>query len=295
MDHLSLEFLRAFSSIVELDGFSKAADKVGRTQSAISMQIKRLEEAIGQKLFEKKGKKHILTNHGEILLSYARKMLELNDEAFVTLKETKLKGTIRIGIHLDLAETNLPRLICQFAKAYPEVLIDLAIDSSDVLFKKMAARKLEIAIYIAKDPFPDFKSAKLKSLPLKWLYAPEFSGCPNKSLLPLVVLGPNCKMRQQASLALNEAGLPWRIAFVSSSLSVNFNAVKSGVGITVRTPIGLPPFIKPVPASAGLPELPDVNIFLTSATEKDNRLISSLKEFVLDAMKEKKPTLAALV
>ena len=143
MEHLNLEALRTFISIVDLNGFNKAADKVNRSQSAVSMQMKKLEEVTGRSLFEKRGKKHVLTNQGEILLSYARKILDMNDEAFLALKETKLKGKVRIGIQVDFAETLLPKTLFAFTKTYPEVLIDLKIDTSDILQQHLIAAKLD--------------------------------------------------------------------------------------------------------------------------------------------------------
>jgi DNA-binding transcriptional LysR family regulator len=287
MNHLNLEALRTFTSIIDLNGFNKAAEKVNRSQSAISMQMKKLEELTGKPIFEKRGKKHLLTNHGEILLSYAKKLLDLNDEAFVALREIRLRGDIKIGIHVDLASSPLPNSLFKFTKAYPEVLIDLKMDTSDALEEQLLNGKLDIAIYLAQDKNPKLSSLDLGIFKLKWIYAPDSPPSLEKQSLPVVVLGPNCKMRQQASLSLNNAGISWRIAFTSTNLSAIWGAVDAGIGITARTIIGLPVSLKPVPESFQLPELPSINMYLATAVTNDSNLLASLKEYLLNEVHEK--------
>lgn len=288
MEHLNLEACRTFLSIVELNSFNKAAERVHRTQSAISMQMKKLEELTGKPLFENKGKKHFLTSHGEVLLSYTKKLLELNDEFFIVAKETKLKGTIRVGLHLDFADSQFPIALYRFNKAFPEILLDLRIDTSDILQQELTSGKLDMAVYLAKDKNPELDSTSLGSFPVKWIYAPEQSSLiKDKSLpLPLAVLGPNCKIRQMASLSLNNAEISWRIAFSSSSLSAMWGAVNAGIGISARTEIGLPAALSPVPASFGLPKLPAVKAFLCTANDEQAQAVMSLKNFLLAAAKD---------
>jgi DNA-binding transcriptional LysR family regulator len=287
MDHLNIDALRTFISIVDLNGFNKAADKVNRSQSAVSMQMKKLEEMTGHGLFERSGKKHLLTNQGEVLLSYARKIIDLNDEAFLTLKDSKLKGKVRIGLQIDFAETSLPRTLIEFARKYPEVLMDLKIDTSDVLQQQLIARKLDMAIYLAQDTSGELQSQVLGTFPLKWIYSPPYHiSSLRKPPLPLVVLGPNCKIRQLASLALNNAGISWRIAFTSSSLSATWSALGAGIGISARTTIGLPSSLKIIPALFGLPKLPAVHAYLCTAGKNDSAVVLHLKNYLLQALKE---------
>jgi DNA-binding transcriptional LysR family regulator len=288
MDHLNLELLRTFISVVELNGFNRAAVKVHRSQSTISMQMKKLEEVAGGGLFEKKGKKHVLTNQGEVLLSYAKRILELNDQALQTLKETKLKGKVRVGLQFDFAESTIREALFKFSKTHSEIMIDLRIDSSDVLQQQLSGGKLDIAVYLARERNPGLDSSAMGNFPVKWIYSPLTKVLPAEgSRISLAVLGPNCKIRQMASSALSQAGIPWHIAFSSSSLAATFGAVAAGIGISARTIIGLPPSLKFVPAGAGLPKLPVVTAFLCTAINEDALAVLRLKDFLLGAVREK--------
>jgi DNA-binding transcriptional LysR family regulator len=282
MEHLSLDVLRTFLSIADLNGFNKAAEKVHLSQSAISMQMKRLEKQTGQTLFERKGKQRVLTHHGEILLSHARKMIQLNDEILLTLKEHRLKGKARMGIQLDFADSLLLSAIYRYTRHHPDVILDLRVDSSDTLQEMLTKRKLDIILYLAREKNRTFDTITMEAHPLEWVSAPGFSIQPfDKSPLPLVVLGPNCKIRQSVSAALTAAGIPWRIAFASSSLSAAWGAVSAGIGVSARTRIGTPSSLKPVPKSTGLPPLPKVHAYLCTAPGENSRPITSLKEFLL--------------
>jgi DNA-binding transcriptional LysR family regulator len=290
MDHLNLEACRTFLFIVELNGFNKAAEKTHRTQSAISMQMKKLEEVAGKPLFEKKGKKYLLTNHGEVLLSYAKKMLDLNDEFFMISKEAKLKGTIKIGLHLDFAESELPKALYRFNKSHPEITLELKIEPSDVLQQDLANGKLDMIIYLTNESNPELNSIRIGSFPMKWIYAPSHSSLVKNRLQPLAlaVLGPNCRMRQLASLSLNNAEITWRISFSSSNLSAIWGAVNAGIGISARTEIGLPPSLAPIPNSFGLPKLPTVHAYLCTDNCEQSKAVITLKSFLLTAAREKR-------
>ena len=283
MEHLGLDVLRTFVSIIELKGFNKAAEKVHLSQSAISMQIKKLEELTGQALFERKGKHHLLTHQGELLLSYAKKMLDLNDEALQLLQQTKLKGRIRVGIQLDFASSPLPSSLYRFVKMHPELLLDLKVDASDALQHQLSEGKLDIILFLGNDKTTSFDAHMLGSHPLKWFYSPSTRPTFDGSPLPLVALGPNCKIRQLSSAALNEAGIPWKILFTSSSLQAVWGAVSAGIGIFARTTIGAPAQLKTVPRSAGLPDLPTVNTWLCTASGEDRRAILQLRDFIRQA------------
>jgi DNA-binding transcriptional LysR family regulator len=288
MDHLNIDALRTFISIIDLNGFNKAAGKVNRSQSAVSMQMKKLEEMTGHGLFERSGKKYLLTNQGEVLLSYARKIIDLNDEAFLTLRDSKLKGKVRIGIQIDFAESPLPKTLIAFARKYPDVLMDLKVDTSDVLQQQLTAGKLDMAIFLAQGTSGELQSEVLGTFPLKWIYSPSYNiSSLRKPPLPLAVLGPNCKIRQIASLALNNAGISWRIAFTSSSLPATWSALDAGIGISARTTIGLPPSLKIIPTVFGLPKLPTVYAYLCTSSKNDSAVVKHLKNYLQQALKEK--------
>ncbi|WP_431210251.1 LysR family transcriptional regulator [Puia sp. P3] len=191
MEHLSLDVLRTFLSIVDLNGFNKAAEKVHLSQSAISMQMKRLEEQTGQTLFERKGKQRLLTHHGEILLSHARQLLRLNDEILLTLKETRLKGKIRMGIQPDFVDSPLTASVYRFIQHHPDIILDLKVDSSNSLQEGLTKRKLDIIVYLAKEKNHAFNTVTLKTHPLQWVGAPGYTT--GKSPFPSSSSDPNAK------------------------------------------------------------------------------------------------------
>lgn len=284
MEHLSLDVLRTFVFIVELKGFNKVAERVHLSQSAISMQIKKLEELSGQALFERKGKRHLLTHQGELLLSYAKKMLELNDEALQVLQQTKLKGKVRVGMQMDFADSSKAAYLHRFIKMHPEILLDLKVDASDVLQHMLSEGRLDIILFLGREKIAGFDAHALGSYPLKWFHSPATGGIPiDGSPLALAAMGPNCKIRQMSSAALNEAGIPWKIVFTSNSLSAVWGAVSAGLGICARTRIGAPASLKAVPKTAGLPDLPVVNAWLCTMAGEDRRTVLQLKDHLRHA------------
>lgn len=279
MEHLSLDILRTFISIVDLNGFNKAAEKVHLSQSAISMQMKRLEEQTGHSLFERKGKQRLLTHHGEILLSHARRMLQLNDELLQNFKDSKLKGKIRMGIQSDFVDSPLTAAIYQYIKHHPEMMLDLKVDSSDSLQDMLTRRKLDLVVYLGREKNRAFDATTMGVHPLEWVCSSAFT---LQSPLPLVVLGPDCKIRQSISAALTSANIPWRIAFASSSLPAAWGAISAGIGLGARTRIGMPGSLIIMPGSADLPPLPAVHAWLCTSPGENSRLILRLKEFLFN-------------
>ena len=278
MEHLSLDVLRSFIAITELEGFNRAAEKVSRSESAISMQMRRLEELTGQALFEKKGKRHLLTHQGEILLGYARKMLDLNDEALLALKRSRLKGRVRLGMQQDFSGSLLTEVLVKFGRSFPEILLDITVDTSDALQQQLIKGKQDIVLYLAKEKNASLESISLGSFALKWIYSQGHAALLKDRPLSLVLLGPACKMRQTATRALDQAAIPWKGPFTSSHLSAVWAAIDAGLGISARTTIGLPSSLKPVPASAGLPKLPSVHAFLCTRQSGGTPPVLRLKE-----------------
>jgi len=279
MEHLSLDALRTFLSIVDLDGFNKAAEKVHLSQSAISMQMKKLEEQTGHSLFERKGRQRQLTHHGEVLLGYARRMLQLNDELLENLKESKQKGKIRIGIQGDFAGSPLAGAIYRYVRHHPELMLELKVEPSDTLQDMLTRQKLDLIVYLAREKNKAFDAVAMGVHPLEWVRSPTFS---LQLPVPLVVLSPNCKIRQTVSATLTDADIPWRIAFASSSLPVAWGAIAAGIGVGARTRIGMPRSLMVMPASAGLPPLPAVRAWLCTSSKECSGIILRLKEFLFN-------------
>lgn len=285
-----LDLLRSFVTGVELGSFAKAAERLGRSTSAVSAQMKKLEEQVGAPILRKAGRGMVPTAAGETLLGYARRLLELNDEAATAVRGVELAGKVRLGMQADFGERILTDVLGRFARAHPNVMIEATVARNAELLDQMAGGRLDLAL--AWDggaaPYPTPHAQAVARLPMRWIGARESdpesivdAGEP----LPLVVFGAPCLMRAAAIAALDRAGIPWRIAFTSLSLGGVWAAVAAGLGVTVRTGIGLPAGLHALePADAGLPPLPEVDLMLYRAEAGLDPTTQRLWDSVLDAL-----------
>ena len=260
--NLDMDMLRSLVALVELGSLSRAAQRLGRGQSALSLRMKRLEEQTGQALFRRDGRGLVLTETGELLLGYARRILTLNDEAVAALQGSSVAGTVRFGTSQDFAETWLPRALARFARAHPAVRIEARIDGSVRVAEAVERGRLDLALALGQGVRP--KATVIGHLPLVWIARRGFVREVERPL-PLVVFEPPCRFRQKALAVLDDAGIPWRIVFTSPSLSGLWAAVGAGLGVTIRTPEGLPAPLAPLDAVCGLPELGSTEVSLHRA------------------------------
>ncbi|MEB7584037.1 LysR substrate-binding domain-containing protein [Serratia rubidaea] len=239
---LDLDALRSFVVGIESGSFALAAKRLCRSTSAVSAQLKKLEMQCGVALVVKNGRRLALTQHGEIVLGYARRMLALNDEAQRALQGELLQGEIRIGMQEDFGESLMPGMLGQLKRHHPGLRISARIDRNHALLSGLAEKTLDMALMWQPDtPLQDGRL--LGRCQLEWVYHRELDigallaqGEP----LPLVMFASPCLMRARATACLDRAGIPWRVMFVSHSLSGIWAAVQAGLGITVRTRIGMP-------------------------------------------------------
>lgn len=256
-NNVSLDSLRTLVTTQDAGGFGRAAERLGRTPSAISLQMKRLQEEIGVPLFRKEGRKTLLTEQGEIALRYARNVLQLNDEMIDTLRGSSLTGVVRIGFVQDFTGNVLPSVIGRFRALYPLVKLEVTVDLGQVLLESLDAGNLDLALTLGGS---DRKSAHVISqLPLHWIASPGFKTDANEPL-PLALFKPPCLCQTRGLEVLEEAGRPWRVAMTSPSLSGIWASVSAGLGLTARAELGLPTGVKIV--DLGLPALGDISIVL---------------------------------
>ncbi len=257
---LDLDALRSFVAGIESGSFAQAASRLARSTSAVSSQLKKLEAQCDTALVVKKGRHLQLTDQGEILLSYARRMLALNDETLRAMKGELLTGELRIGLQEDFGEALMPGILGQFKRHYPELRIVARVDRNQALNTALDNQLLDMALVWQSDT--QLQSGKLLGdCPLSWIHHPDFNISPlleNGEPLPLVMFDSPCLMRSRATACLDKAGIPWRVVFVSQSLSGIWAAVQAGLGITVRTQIGMPASLRklthllPAPGSVGI-------------------------------------------
>ncbi|WP_440985218.1 LysR substrate-binding domain-containing protein [Xanthomonas sontii] len=280
-----LDALRSFVAGVELGSFAKAAERRGRSTSAISAQLKKLEEQAGQPVLRRQGRGLALTEAGEALLGYARRLLELNDEAVVALQDTALQGWVRLGLQEDFGEHMLPDVLGRFARAHPQVRIEARIARHQELLARVEAGHLDLALAWDSGAASAHRQAQA-AWPLRWIAAgdrsaPDVADWSGAAPLPLVMLEAPCLLRTAATTALDRAGIPWRIAFTSASLGGVWAAVRAGLGITLRTPAGVPAGLALLPPGAGgLPALPALGLSLHRAAAVPPPAVARLAEIL---------------
>ena len=260
--NLDLDVLRTFVTGHDLGSYARAADRLGRSQSAISLQLRKLEETTGQTLLRKSGRGLALTPEGEIVLGFARRLLELNDEAVAAVRNPSLEGQVRVGLPPDFAETWLPDVLGSFSRAHPNVHIEARVERSGTLKDAIDRGELELALTWAEGADSGFGKEDLASLPIVWIGRGDFVRSPDEAL-PLVMLDQPCLFRRRGLAALDVAGISWRLTFTSPSLSGLWAAVAAGLGITLRTPHGLPERASVLDiGSNGLPRVGEVGLRL---------------------------------
>lgn len=239
---LDLDALRSFVTGIECGSFALAATRLCRSTSAVSAQLKKLEQQCGAGLVVKNGRHLALTRNGEILMGYARRLLALNDETQRALKGELLQGEIRIGMQEDFGESLMPGILGEFKRHHPGMRIIARVDRNRALQNALDDNTLDMALLW--QPEGAQRGGKLiNHFQLEWIQHADFDvnallsqGEP----LPLVMFDSPCLMHARAIACLNQAGIPWRIVFVSHSLSGIWSAVQAGLGITVRTRVGMP-------------------------------------------------------
>ena len=268
-----LDLLRTLVWVAQTGSFKEAAERVGRTQSAVSLQMNRLEEMIGVAAFERRGRGITLTASGEILVGYARRMLALNDEAMQAVSGTAVQGTVRLGLLQDFAETILPGVLATFSRAHPSVEIDIQVERSIDLIRGIRTRRLDLALLFARESI-DLASTRIGSLPMRWVVYPGF--LPEEPLRMVLFAAP-CLFRETATSLLREK--PWKQTFSSSSLAGTWAAVKAGLGISLRTPLGVPDHLETLSRLPGTGRLPMVDIVLLQG--RTTPVVTRLKDCLL--------------
>lgn len=239
---LDLDALRTFVTGIECGSFAQAALRLCRSTSAVSAQLKKLEQQCGADLVMKKGRGLTLTRDGEIVMGFARRMLALNDEMQCALKGEQLREEIRIGMQEDFGESLMPGILGAFKRYHPGVRITARVDRNRALLSAFDDGALDMAL-LWQNEGQQRQGRPIGQSQMAWIQHPDLDiralldeGEP----LPLVMFEHPCLMRARAIDCLNRAGIPWQVVFVSHSLSGIWAAVQAGLGITLRTRIGMP-------------------------------------------------------
>ncbi len=279
--NLDLDTLRTLSVARELGSLAQAAEQLGRTPSAISLQMKRLQDDLGIALFRKHGRSLLLTEAGVIALDYARRILALHDELLDTMQGANVAGNIRIGCTQDFASF-LPSVLSHFSSLYPRMQIELRIEGNAALADAIEMSQIDLAVVIGHD---DRAAAQLLGhLDLLWIASSSFAP-PRDQPLPLATLGPQCVFRKRTIEHLEAEKIPYRIAANSPSLDGLWVALLGNLGITARTALNLPEGLTSSDSLYGLPTLGQLAVNLHRNAHSDSQAIDRMASLLSESLK----------
>jgi DNA-binding transcriptional LysR family regulator len=262
LKYLDLALLQAFAAVVDSGSFTRAAQYLCRTQSAVSMQLRKLEDLTGHQLLHRDSRNIKLTEEGEVLLGYARRMIRLNEEALVAMDQPHAQGHVRLGMPDDYAHQFLPGVLAHFAHAYPRVQLEVIGALSGDLLNRVEAGELDVAL-ITRQP-KRRRGQVLRTEHLVWTGSRQHLAY-EVSPLPLALFPEGCVFREHALAALDAAQIPWRIAYSSQSFAGGKLAVSGGLALTVVAQSMVPPEWRTLGAEQHLPRLPEIEIALHRA------------------------------
>ena len=287
MRNIPMELLRTFVTVVEFGSVTRAANALGRSQPAASLQMKRLETFVGMPLCQWDGRRMALTSSGDTMLRYARQILTLNDEALGTMVRPAITGHVRVGTPNDFAISFLPRILGRFAARYPNVTLEVSCDLSVRLIERFSQSEADLDIVLAMhDRRAIGGASRLWRENLAWVTGPP-APVHERRPLPLVVYPEGCVYRRRLMHALDRADIPARIVYCSPSLAGLQAAVLSGLGVTVLARSTVPENLRVVDGSAGLPDLPPVTIGLHCQRGRQTPAVKRLVEFVAESLDER--------
>lgn len=266
---LESDVLRTFVAIAETNSFSRAAKQVFRTTSAVSMQIKRLEEMLKTQLFVREARRVSLTPEGETLLRYSRRLLKLNEEAVSEFLRPSLSGTVKFGTPDDIGTRILPGVLADFARSHPAVQVDVVVGSSQTMMERIESGDIDLALLTSGSEGKAGIGTVVHTEPLVWAYRAGGTAI-ERSPLPVAFASPGCIWRATALAALDRASIAYRVAYTSEHCAGQQAAMEADLAVA-PFPLGLirKP-IRQVPESAGLPPLGHYQIeMLTGAQRGD--------------------------
>ena len=270
--NLDLASVRSFVTVADVGGVTRAAGYLNLTQSAVSMQIKRLEDSLGQTLFLRAARKLALSPEGEQLLSYGRRMLALNDEVLSRFSNADCCGPVRLGVPHDVVYPAVPGILRRMAQAYPRVQINL-VSSFTVLMKEEFARG-EFDVILTTEEHPDPGAEVLSSRPLVWVGAPGGNTWQRRPLR--LGFKDSCIFRPVAQAALDAAGIPWEMATGGESEQAVEATVAADLAISARMAGSIPVGVEPLTGDNQLPPLGEMKLALYRAGRRNDEAVDML-------------------
>lgn len=278
---LDLDQLQTFMAIAATGSFTKAADEVHRTQSAVSMQMRRLEERLGKPLFEKDGRSNRLTDEGERLLTYAHRMLQLNRETLAAFDDTQLQGSIRIGTPDDYADRFLPEIMARFARSNPRVELSVVCEPSPSLDNLIARGALDLALVTLNETRRHAEIVRRE--PLLWVTSANHS-VHEEEVLPMAFGRAGCVWREAAVSALGRSGRSYRVLVTSWSATAVAAAVLSGLAVSILPECALRPGMRVLGEQDAFARLPDVKIGILRGHATQPDIVDALARHITESL-----------
>lgn len=283
MRDLQIDWLKCFVATVDAGSLSSAAAEVHRSQSAVSMQLKKLESAVGHRLLKRDARQLELTHEGQTLLGYARRMLDLQAEAQAALREDDISGTVRLGVPDDYASKYLTPVLKRFAPRHGGVEIQLDCEQSTSLIPRVARGHLDLAL-VSRDHAR--RGTLLFHEPMVWVGSSQFDVW-RRDPLPIAVYEEASLGRRSAINALALQGRPYKIVYNSSSLAGQIAAVESGLAVAVLTQCSAPPHLQLLGTEHGLGPLAPMEVAVyRSQASKGNKAVDSLQRLLVQTLRQ---------
>jgi DNA-binding transcriptional LysR family regulator len=278
---LDLDQLRTFVAIAETGSFTRAADVVFKTQSAVSMQMRRLEERIGKPIFARDGRNSRLTEEGERLLGYARRMVRLSEETLAAFDETELQGSVRLGTPDDYADRFLPEVLARFARSNPRVEVSVICEPSLTLNEMARTGDIDLAIVTACG---EANTSVVRQEPLLWVSS-QAHGIEQEEVLPLALSKAPCIWRSAAVDGLTAVGRKYRVLYTSGNSTAISAAVLAGLAVTVFPESALRPGMRVLSEVEGFPRLPICEIgVIRSWSRPASPIVDKLAEHIVSSL-----------
>lgn len=280
--NLPTDVLRTFLAVIDLGSFTKAGHLLGRTQPAISLQIRKLEDMIGLPLMDTSGRSIALTKDGESLARYARQLLVMNDEIVARLQHREPDGSLRVGLPTDYAVAFFQKALASFSRLHPEVQLSIHCETSEQLLPMFSQGELDIAIAMFDhDPAP--------GLIYTWVERPIWtagsdSDAEKRDPVPIAAHPEGCHYRARMIRCLDQIGRPWRITYCSPGISGLQQAVQSGFGVTALTKRTLARGMRVLSEKDGFPPMEDIHVGLHFKNTGASTAAFLLVNYVMQAL-----------
>ena len=275
--------LQCFLAVAETQSFTKAASRVGRTQSAISQQMAKLENLIGKQLITR-GRELILTQDGEIFLGYAKRIYELHRESLDHFKRPELQGELRFGLPEDFASVMLSDILVEFSRLHPRVMLNVECDLTLNLIERFHKEEFDLILIKTNEKNQIAEGVNVWAEPVEWVGKKELlPRLDDKTAIPLILSPAPCVYRGNVIESLNQSRLKWRLAFSSPSYAGKMAAVRAGLGITAIQQSMIPNYLDRLD-DYFLPSLKDVHVSLIKK-ESVNSAMDSLAFFIMNKLK----------